>query len=99
MNRDQLRELKELQKENERLRKAVADLTIGPLHGGRSVRDNPLVKEKSPGAFYIKGRAWLNFHEDPEGIFADIRPGDEWTRFRLFKQDEKSRLMTIIAGT
>jgi len=31
MNRDQLRELKELQKENERLRKAVADLTLDKL--------------------------------------------------------------------
>ena len=31
MSRDQLRQLKELQKENERLRKAVADLTLDKL--------------------------------------------------------------------
>jgi hypothetical protein len=61
-------------------------------------RANPLAKEKSPGVFYIKGRAWLHFHEDPRGIFADIRPGDEWIRLRLFEIDEKSRLFTIICG-
>lgn len=31
MSRDQLRQMKELQKENERLRKAVADLTLDKL--------------------------------------------------------------------
>ncbi len=29
--------------------------------------------ERSPGVFYRKGRAFLHFHEDPAGFFADIR--------------------------
>jgi hypothetical protein len=29
--------------------------------------------ERSPGVFYRKGRAFLHFHEDPAGLFADIR--------------------------
>ena len=29
--------------------------------------------EKSRGVFYRKGRAFLHFHEDPKGLFADIR--------------------------
>jgi hypothetical protein len=29
--------------------------------------------EKSRGVFYRKGRAFLHFHEDPMGLFADIR--------------------------
>jgi transposase-like protein len=40
MNRDQLRELKELQKENERLRKAVADLTLDKLILSQAARGN-----------------------------------------------------------
>jgi putative transposase len=41
MSRDQLRQLKELQKENERLRKAVADLTLDKL----------ILREASSGNF------------------------------------------------
>ena len=29
--------------------------------------------EKSRGVFYRKSRAFLHFHEDPKGLFADIR--------------------------
>lgn len=50
--------------------------------------------EKSRGVFYRKSRAFLHFHEDPKGLFADIRDADgndfdridvteaaEWPRF------------------
>jgi len=40
MNRDQLRELKELQKENERLRKTVTDLTLDKLILSEAARGN-----------------------------------------------------------
>jgi len=33
--------------------------------------------EKRQGVFYYRGRAFLHFHEDPTGLFADLRlPGD-----------------------
>jgi len=34
------------------------------------------VKEKSRGTFYWKSRAFLHFHEDPKGLFADVRDAD-----------------------
>lgn len=40
MSRDQLRQLKELQKENERLRKAVSDLTLDKLILTEAARGN-----------------------------------------------------------
>jgi len=40
MSRDQLRQMKELQKENERLRKAVADLTLDKLILSEASRGN-----------------------------------------------------------
>lgn len=40
MSRDQLRQLKELQKENERLRKVVADLTLDKLILTEAARGN-----------------------------------------------------------
>jgi hypothetical protein len=34
------------------------------------------LKERSRGTFYLKSRAFLHFHEDPAGVFADIRAVD-----------------------
>lgn len=40
------------------------------------LRALPALKEKSRGVFYWNGRAFLHFHADPAGLFADIRaPG------------------------
>lgn len=40
------------------------------------VRALPGLVEKKRGTFYRKSRAFLHFHEDPKGMFADIRVGD-----------------------
>lgn len=47
------------------------------------VRDLPGLRETSRGVFYRKGRAFLHFHEDPEGLFADLRnaAGADFDRF------------------
>jgi hypothetical protein len=40
--------------------------------------------ELRPGIFYLRGRAFLHFHEDPAGVFADVRlDGDEFRRVAL----------------
>jgi hypothetical protein len=40
------------------------------------LRQLPGLKERSRGVFYVKARAFLHFHEDPAGLFADIRAAD-----------------------
>jgi hypothetical protein len=40
------------------------------------VRALPGLIEKTRGTFYRKSRAFLHFHEDPAGLFADIRAGN-----------------------
>ena len=40
------------------------------------LRALPGLKEKSRGVFYRKSKAFLHFHEDPRGLFADIRNAD-----------------------
>ena len=37
------------------------------------LRALPGIVEQKRGVFYFKSRAFLHFHEDPKGIFADIR--------------------------
>ena len=40
------------------------------------LRALPGLIEKTRGTFYRRSRAFLHFHEDPAGLFADIRAGD-----------------------
>jgi hypothetical protein len=47
------------------------------------IRAVPGLVEKSPGVFYRKGRAFLHFHEDPAGLFAEVRPEEEWIRMEV----------------
>jgi hypothetical protein len=41
------------------------------------LRALPGLIEKKRGVFYRKSRAFLHFHEDPQGMFADISEPDE----------------------
>lgn len=65
-------------------------------HAGAAVLDQlePLLdriracgalREKTRGIFYLKSRAYLHFHEDPAGIFVDIRAADgkDFDRMKL----------------
>jgi hypothetical protein len=37
------------------------------------LRAIPGLVERTPGSFYLKSRAYLHFHEDPTGTFADVK--------------------------
>ena len=54
------------------------------------------LNEPRPGSFYRKGKAWLHFHEDKAGLFADIRVGTEWERFRVSETEERAALLSLI---
>jgi hypothetical protein len=68
---------------------ALADL-IG------SIRERSELKESRPGVFYRKGKAYLHFHEDPAGLFADLRVSTEWERFPVSEADERARFLEVV---
>ena len=42
------------------------------------------LSERKRGIFYHRSKALLHFHEDPSGLYADIRlAGDDFERFKL----------------
>ncbi len=47
------------------------------------LRRLPHMVERRPGVFYVRGKAFLHFHADPAGIFADIKVRNDWKRFAL----------------
>ena len=54
------------------------------------------LREKSRGVFYFKSKAFLHFHEDPKGLFADVRDasGRDFERFCVSEADGQAALMT-----
>jgi hypothetical protein len=63
----------------------------------RQLRRRTALVERSPGAFYVKGKAFLHFHEDPAGTFADVKLDlEEFTRLRSTTQREQAALVAAI---
>jgi hypothetical protein len=63
----------------------------------RVLRAQGTLVERTPGSFYRKSKAFLHFHEDPAGIFADIKiDGDKFTRLPVSTQDEQARLLKVV---
>ena len=58
-------------------------------------RRTPLV-EKRPGIFYVRGKAFLHFHEDRAGIFADVRDHGNWRRFPANSAAECATLLAAV---
>ncbi len=51
------------------------------------------LREKRPGVFYLKSRAFLHFHEDPRGVFADIKLTNDFSRFPVNTPKQRERLL------
>jgi hypothetical protein len=58
------------------------------------------LKEKARGTFYVKGRAALHFHEDPTGLYADIRlTGADFVRLKVDTPEEQDALIGRISAS
>ncbi len=54
--------------------------------------------ERTPGSFYRKSKAYLHFHEDPIGIFADVKlDAATFTRFEVTTQAQQRTLWAQIS--
>jgi hypothetical protein len=61
------------------------------------LRALPRLKEKKRGAFYVGSSAFLHFHEDPAGPFADLKPvlGGDYERFRVKTAAERAAVLRL----
>ena len=62
------------------------------------LRRLPGLVEKKRGVFYRKSKAFLHFHEDPAGLFADIRPNAEWERLPVNTAEERRELVERVGS-
>jgi hypothetical protein len=66
----------------------------------REVRKLDGLTEKKPGTFYKKSRAFLHFHEDPTGLYADVRLVDDadFERMRVTTAAERKAFLRRLRG-
>jgi hypothetical protein len=55
------------------------------------------LRERKRGAFYRGSSAFLHFHEDPAGFFADLKVADDFVRFPVNSGAEVDRLLARAA--
>jgi len=60
------------------------------------LRALPSLVERNRGTFYRRGAAFLHFHEDATGMYADIRLHDAFERFRIQTVAEQDTLLALI---
>ena len=70
---------------------AAALARLAPLLA--TLRTLSTLKERKPGSFYRGSQAFLHFHEDAAGDFADVKVGGDWERLRVTTQRERAALV------
>lgn len=52
--------------------------------------------EKANGAFYQRRNPILHFHEDAEGVYADVKVSGAWERVQVDRGQGKRRVIGIL---
>lgn len=60
------------------------------------LRARPVLREPRPGVFELKSRAFLHFHDDPSGVFADVRLAGDFVRMPVTSSSEQADLLERI---
>lgn len=78
------------------MKHAGADALVALSDLLESLRTRAALVEKRPGIFYLKGKAFLHFHEDRAGLFADLRQGGDWQRLPVNSYDERAEVLALV---
>jgi hypothetical protein len=59
------------------------------------LREIPALRENRRGVFSVRSKAFLHFHEDPTGLFADLRlfPDGDFVRMGASSRVEQTDLL------
>lgn len=72
--------------------------TIERLSGlCEQIRSHPELRERKPGVFYRRSKAFLHFHEDGDKVYADVRlSGPDFERFPCTTAREQAKVVKAI---
>jgi hypothetical protein len=60
------------------------------------LRSQEGLKERKRGVFYRGSSAFLHFHEDPAGLFADVRTASNWERLPVNTRAQQRELVATV---
>ena len=60
------------------------------------LRAHPALREARPAAFHLNGRNFVHFHEEPEGVFADVLLTNGRVRMPVSSPAEQAELLERI---
>ncbi len=60
------------------------------------LRARTVLRERRPGVFELESRAFLHFHDDPSGIFADVRLAEGFVRLPVTSSAGQADLLERI---
>ena len=61
-----------------------------------ALRRHAALRERKRGIFYRKSTAFLHFHEDPKGLFADLKVGGAFERLPVTSSEQRAELLTKV---
>jgi len=64
-----------------------------------AVRSRTELTERKRGIFYRRSTAFLHFHEDAAGLFADVKVGKEFDRLPVNTIEERQALLARVADS
>jgi hypothetical protein len=77
--------------------KHAGDTALDKLEGIlNQLRKQAALKERKRGVFYRGSAAFLHFHEDPAGLFADVKTDAEWERLPVSTRGQQRNLLAKI---
>jgi hypothetical protein len=60
------------------------------------LRSQEGLTERKRGVFYRGSSAFLHFHEDPAGLFADVRTASDWERLPVNAGAQQRELVATV---
>lgn len=61
------------------------------------IRVHQSLTERKRGSFYRKSAGFVHFHEDPAGMFADLKMDGGWKRFRVTTSSEQRKFLSEVS--
>ncbi len=62
-----------------------------------ALREHRGLVERTPGSFYLRSKGFLHFHEDPLGLFADLKEDlVSFSRYRVTSRLEQRELLARV---
>ena len=60
-----------------------------------ALREHGALVERTSGSFYLRSKAFIHFHEDPSGLFADMK--EDLVTFSRYRATTRSEQRALIA--